>query len=157
MKEDKYLQAATNLVKAIDIAIESLHKHPPKVWDDKTINHFMNFYTECKDRVINPEPQFRNLKSFKYVYEDVFTLFQESAGEDVNYFWDKIKEQGLPYKRENKLGKILKRKKIKDDIEYDFVIDVLVPYQQEGLINEEEVALLNIYIGDFEQRRKKSV
>lgn len=69
-------------------------------------------------------------------------------------FWGKIKEAKLPYKRENRLAKILKRKKIKDDMEYDFIIDVLVPYQQEGLINEDEVFLLNNLIGDFENKTK---
>ena len=73
---------------------------------------------------------------------------------DVYKEWKEIKAQNLPYKRENKLAKILKRKKINNIHEYDFVIDVIVPYQQEGLINEEEVVLLNKWLGDFENRKK---
>jgi hypothetical protein len=61
----------------------------------------------------------------------------------------------LPYKRENRMAKILKRKKIINDIEYDFVTDVIVPYQQEGMITEEEVISLNTYLGDYENRKKK--
>jgi hypothetical protein len=53
------------------------------------------------------------------------------------------------------MQKILKRKKIINDIEYDFVTDVIVPYQHEGMITEEEVILLNTYLGDFEKKAKK--
>ena len=47
------------------------------------------------------------------------------------------------------MAKILKRKKINNDIEYDFVTDVIVPYQQEGMITEEEVILLKYLFGEF--------
>ena len=154
MKENKYLQSSINLVKAIDIAIESFKKFPPKNWDTNTLNHVINVYKEWKEGRINAELKFKNLSSLKYDIENVFTNFQEGSGDEVNYFWDKIKEHNLPYKRENKLVKILKRKKIKDDIEFDFVTDVMVPYQQEDLINEEELILLNTYIGDFENRSR---
>ncbi|MNR58468.1 hypothetical protein D3C85_1794780 [compost metagenome] len=52
--------------------------------------------------------------------------------------------------------KILRRKKIKDIHEYDFVIDVIVPYEQEGLMNHDEVILLNDLIAQFETRSPKS-
>jgi hypothetical protein len=155
MESYKYLQSVSNLVKAIDIAIESFENYPPKNTDEKTVVHFIDCYKEWKEKTISPQPGFRTLKSLSYKINDVFTYFQECSGEEVNYFWDKIKEHNLPYKRENKLAKILNRKKINNDIELDFVIDVILPYQQEGLINEDEVALLNNYIGDFENRSKK--
>lgn len=154
MAINKYNDATENLIKAIDIAIESFKEYLPKNTDEKTVMHFINCYKEWKEKTLNPLPQFRTLKSLSYKINDVFTYFQECAGEEVNYFWDKIKEHNLPYKRENKLAKILKRKKIKDDIEFDFVTDVIIPYQQEGLINEEELILLNTYIGDFENRSR---
>ena len=138
MKEDKYLDGVVNLCKAIDIAIESFQKYPPKIWDDKTTNHFINLYKEWKEERLNAELKFRNISSLKYDYLNVFTIFQESAGDGVNYFWNKIKEHNLPYKRENKLGKILKRQKIKNDKEYDFLIDVMIPYKQEGIISDDE-------------------
>ena len=51
--------------------------------------------------------------------------------------------------------KILKRKKINNDIEYDFVTDVIVPYKQEGLITEEEMTLLGTYLDKFEEKHRK--
>lgn len=156
MKEDKYSIEVNNLCKAIDIAINSFKKFPPKIWDEKTLNHFISCYEEWKRGRLNAEKKFRTLSSLKYEVEDVFTYFQESAGDEVNYFWKKIKEQDLPYKRENKMLKILKRKKINNDIEYDFVIDVIVPYRQEGMITDDEVGLLNNYIAAFENKKRKS-
>ncbi|RWY53745.1 hypothetical protein [Mucilaginibacter gilvus] len=50
------------------------------------------------------------------------------------------------------MAKILKSKKITSQIQYDFLIDVIVPYQQEGLINDEDVLLLNALLVKFESR-----
>jgi len=58
----------------------------------------------------------------------------------------------IDYPRENKLAKVLKRGKINNKTEYDFVVDVIVPYLQELLINQEQAALLSKMIGDFELR-----
>jgi hypothetical protein len=155
MSQTKYEQAVEHLSKAIDIAIDVIKEIPPKDWKDEDILHFSNVYLEYKNEAQNPEPKFANLTSLKYSINDILTYFQECSGKAVDEFWIRIKEQGLPYKRENKLAKILKRKKIKNDIEFDFVIDVLVPYQQEKLIDENEVILLNQLIAEFEMRGKK--
>ncbi|MFH7018680.1 hypothetical protein [Flavobacterium sp. FlaQc-47] len=155
MKIDKYQVESTNLSKAIDIAINILKKFPPKGWDEKTVLHVVTHSLEIKGNVLNPETQFRNLKSLKYSIEAVFTKFQEMHGVFVEEFWKEIKAQNLPYQRENKMLKILKRKKINNIHEYDFVIDVIVPYEQEGLINHDEVVLLNDLIAQFENRKKK--
>lgn len=52
------------------------------------------------------------------------------------------------------MDKILKRGKIKGDIERDFVTDVMVPYRQEGMITEEEFARLQGMVEKFEGRSK---
>jgi hypothetical protein len=154
MESKKYTEAALNLSKAAEIAIESLKKFPHEGGDasfDFTLNCYIGFAASIK----NPKPIYRNLRSLKYLEEDVFTWFQEGSGKDVEEFWKRIKEEGLPYKRKNRMQKILKRKKIINAIEYDFVTDVIVPYQQEGMITEEEVILLNTYLGDCDKRKKK--
>jgi len=155
MASKKFTEATQNLSKAAEIAIESLEKFPPKEYDLDSYKHVLNC---CKERLFfinNPEPKYQNLRSLKYLEEDVFIRFKECSGEDVEEFWKRIKEENLPFKRENKMAKILKRKKINNDIEYDFVTDVIVPYQQEGMITEEEVILLNTYLGNFENSKRK--
>ena len=160
MKE-KYKIASENLAKAADIAIAVFQEFPPAGWNEHYLNeeknqttHFIDFYKELKERILNPDPKFANLQSLKYKVQEVFTYFQEGHGKCVEEFWKEIKAQNLPYKRENKMLKILKRKKINNIDEYDFVIDVIVPYEQEGLINHEEVILLNNLIAHFETRKK---
>ncbi|KQB40366.1 hypothetical protein [Flavobacterium aquidurense] len=159
---EKYKIASENLARAIDISIDVIQKFPPEEWvehyvtkDKNQITHFIDLKRECKENALKPEPRFANMQSLKYAIEDVFTYFQEGHGKFVEEFWKEIKTQNLPYKRENKMAKILKRKKINSIHEYDFVIDVIVPYQQEELVNKEEVALLNDLISEFENRKKK--
>ncbi|MGC4040316.1 MAG: hypothetical protein QM710_05900 [Flavobacterium sp.] len=155
MKEDKYFQKSKDVALAIDLAIEAMTNYPPKILSSDSLNHTISVYADYKESALNPEPRYRNLKSLSYISNDILVYFQEAGGKDVDEFWKKIKEHDLPYKRENKLLKILKRKKINNDIEYDFVIDTIVPYQQEGLINDDEVLLLNSFIKDFEDKAKK--
>lgn len=155
MTSKKFTEASQNLSKAAEIAIESLKKYPPEYWETGELKHVVNCYMEFEFNISNPEPKYQNLRSLKYQEENVFIMFQETSGKYVEEFWRRIKEENLPFKRENKMAKILKRKKINNDIEYDFVTDVIVPYQQEGMITEEEVILLNTYLGNFENRKRK--
>jgi hypothetical protein len=155
MPSKKYEEMSLSLIKAADIAIEAMIKFPPKKESDDFNKHLLNCYHEKKELIINAEPKFRNLISLKYDYEDIFTRFQEGNGEDVEEFWRRIKEENLPFKRENKMAKILKRKKINNNIEYDFVTDVMIPYQQDGIITEEELVLLKSYLGKFEEKQSK--
>jgi len=153
MESKKFTKAKFNLSKAAEIGIESLKKFPPKEYNNDNYKYILKC---CIDRLFfinNPEPKHSNLRSLKYLEEEVFTRFQEGSGENVEYFWRRIKEVGLPFKRENKLAKILKRKKINNEIEYDFVTDVMIPYFQEDLITEEELKLLKDYLGKFEEKR----
>lgn len=159
---EKYKIASVNLAKAADIAITVFREFPPKGWnehhlskDKNQIDHFIELYSEFKENALNPGPKFANMQSLKYKIEEVFTYFQEGHGQCVEEFWREIKAQNLPYKRENKMMKILKRKKINNIQEFDFVIDVIVPYEQEGLINKDEVILLNNLLAEFETRKKK--
>jgi hypothetical protein len=88
-------------------------------------------------------------------YEEYLTLtFQEASGDDVEEFWGMVREQNLPLQRVNKMAKILKRGRIKDQYEYDFVTDVIVPYIQANMITAEEEIALNEMLGKFEMKQK---
>ncbi|MDR1730049.1 MAG: hypothetical protein LBR52_05240 [Prevotellaceae bacterium] len=152
MVSEKYNEAAKNLIKAIDIAIDVVRQYPPKGYESNHIAQFISTYLDIKKSIVNPDPQYMKMSSLKYKEEDVFIYFQEASGETVNEFWKRIKESGLPYKRENKMAKILKRKKIRNDIEYDYVIDTIVPLQQEGVLSKEDVSLLEQMMAQYEQK-----
>jgi len=151
-KKYNYEDQANYLAQSIDTAIDAFKKFPPHEWNENHTNHIIKFYLDVKERVQNPQPQFKNKTSFKYLVNDVFTYFNESEGNAVNYFWSEIRASDLPYYRENKMAKILKRNKIKDQIEYDFVTDVMVAYQQEGLITNLQANALGEMIEKFQNR-----
>lgn len=163
MASKKYIEARDNLTKAIDLANEALLKYPNGkekqefVYDGisyTVLEWTIKWLNEVKKRRLNEEKKYETLQSLKYSIEDVFTYFQEAAGPDVDEFWRLIKEANLPYERENKLEKIMTRGRIRNDIEYDYVIDTIVPFQQEGILSNEDVKKLNEMIEKFERKRR---
>lgn len=163
MASKKYIEARDNLIKAIDLANEALLKYPNGkekqefVYDGisyTVLEWTIKWLNEVKKRRLNEEKKYETLQSLKYSIEDVFTYFQEAAGPDVDEFLRLIKEANLPYERENKLEKIMTRGRIRNDIEYDYVIDTIVPFQQEGILSNEDVKKLNEMIEKFERKRR---
>ena len=154
MASKKYLEARDNLVKAIDLANEVLLEFPHgRTQED--VDGSVEFNNYRKDLALNAAKEFQTMQSLNYLIEDFFIYFQEGVGRpDVDEFWRRIKEANLPYVRENKLEKIMKRGRIRNDIEYDYVIDAIVPFQQEGILSEEDVKKLNEMIEKFENKRR---
>lgn len=152
MRKLSYEEQTVHLTAAIDIAINSFQMFPPPNWDKNSIQRAINTYISLKNSLKDPEPRYKNMKSLSYLENDVFTYFQEGSGKTVDFFWAQIKSSGLQYRRENKLARVIKRGKIRNRLEYDFIIDVLVPYQQEGIIGPDETSLLNNFIAVFEEK-----
>jgi hypothetical protein len=148
-----YETEAIKLAKAIDIAIDAFVKYPPKDFTEEHIDHVVSVHNEWKNAVLNPEPKFKKIASLKYDIQNVFTYFQESSGETVEYFWRQIKNESLDYVREDKLRKIIERGK-KGQIEFDLVTDSLVAAEQDGQITKEQAGQLSRMIGEFEKRGK---
>ena len=149
----KYKELLEHYKKMMDIAIWSLKNFDASPLQGIHKSDFYEYYeNEKKKREQIKIGKFANVVSLKYDISDALFFFNEASNEAVEQFWKKSHEEKLPFRRENKLTKILKRKHIKDEIEYDFVIDVIIPYKQEGLISDEEVSLLNQYIADFESK-----
>lgn len=146
----KYLTEKENLNKVIEIAISVIQEYPPKGFSKENLDHLINTYLDFRNSVLNPLPNFDNSKSLSFIKNDVFTYFQEGAGITVNHFWKKIESNNLPFKRENKLKKILSRNKIKNENEYQFIIDVFQPYIESGMLNQLEIDSLNEMIRRYE-------
>lgn len=154
-KRKTYEEEAKKLAKAIDIAIEAIRKYCPSEFDKSHQEHFISCYSDWKTEYLNPEPQFKTLGSLKYSIQDVFTYFQEGTGLTVEYFWKRIKEERLDYKRENKLEKILSRGKIKGRIEYEYVTDMIVAAEQVGMTTRAETEKLSKMLGEFESKMRE--
>lgn len=150
-----YQTEAIRLSKAIDIAIEAFQKNPPKETSQHQIEYFVKFYSECKEMALNSKPEYKSLASLKYIIQDVFTFFNEGSGSTVEYFWNKIEKEQLGYERTDHLAKIFDRGKIRGQTEYEFAVDIIVPYEQEGKISREQALSLGKMIGEYENRNKK--
>ena len=98
-KRRTYQEEVEKLCRAIDISIDSYKSHPPKDWTPEIVNMVTSNLEKDKLSRIEAEPKFRTLASLKYDIEAVFTYFQEATGETVEYFWKKIGEADLDYKR----------------------------------------------------------
>lgn len=155
-KKRNYQREVESLCKAIDIAIDSYKTYPPTNWTPDIVQMVTANLEEDKSRILGAEPKLKTLASLKYDIEAVFTYFQEGAGETVEYFWKKIDEAELDYKRENKLEKVLKRGKIRGRIEYEYVTDMLVIAEQSGMTSKEETIKLSGMLGEYESRKKNS-
>lgn len=148
-----YEEEANKLAVAIDIAVEAFQNECPANFTAQHQAHFIKTYKEWKENSLNPEPQFKKLASLKYIVNDVFTYFHEGTGPTVEYFWKRIAEENLDYTRENRLKKILERGNIKGRIEFDYVIDMFVVAQQNGMITKDEALQLNDMLQKFEQKK----
>ena len=154
-KKRTYQEEANKLATAIDIAIEAFTVECPPDFEKSHQEHTISCYANWKESCLNPEPQFRNLASLKYSINDVFTYFQEGTGKTVEYFWKKINDAKLDYKRENKLEKILNRGKIRGRVEYDYVTDMIVVAEQAGMTSKEETIKLSDMLREYESSKKK--
>jgi hypothetical protein len=144
-----YEEEALRLSKVIDIAIETFEMH-----DGKDHAWFIKVYSEWKEMLFNSDRKYKTMASLKYDIENVFTMFQEGTGKEVEYFWEQIQKQKLDYIREDKLAKILHRGKIRGRIEYEYATDIVVVATQEKRITEEQATQLKAMIGDFEIKKR---
>lgn len=152
-KVSKYQEQADKLAKAVDIA-EQIIKGSADFNADLA-KPMLDFGIQVKQMALNPEPQFKKLVSLKYLESDFFTFWNESTGLDVDKFWDRIFESKLGYVRKDAIQDVLKRKKIKDIHEFNFITDNIVGYKQTGQLNQEQVIELNKYIGEFDGRKSR--
>ncbi|UBM60049.1 hypothetical protein LAG90_05240 [Marinilongibacter aquaticus] len=151
----KYIEKLSHYQELMNVAIWALEAFPNHEWPEDYYKSFIERYkTDLKERSEIKSGKYASVASLNHDISNALIYFNEASGEAVEQFWKRIQDENLPFKRENKLKKVLKRKRIINETEYDFVIDVLGPYIQQGIISEEEGILLKQYIGDFEMKGK---
>jgi hypothetical protein len=150
-KPSKYAEQADKFAKAVDIAEQVIKESAD--FNADLAKSMLDFGTQVKHMALNPEPQFRRLVSLKYLESDFFIFWNESIGRDVDKFWNRVFENKLGYVRKDAIQDVLKRKKIKNIHEFDFIVDNIVVYEQTGRLSEQQVIELNKYIAGFEKRK----
>jgi hypothetical protein len=103
--------------------------------------------------------QFRDKQSrtaLNQLQNELLTPWNETADADSKRFWQMAKEQGLPFEQTDYLDTVLKRGRIANLTEYDFVQDVLVIGQQEGRITREQADQLEQMLDAYEQKKGRT-
>lgn len=150
-RKNEYDSKAKFLANIIDIAIGCFTNNPPEGFEESHIKQFVNTYLDYKNKAINPEPRFHNSKSLKQIMNDVLIYFQESSGKAADAFWKEVYAKKLNVKRVNRFQKILKRGKIKDQNEYDTIIDLYNTYIETKMLSQNDILKINKLISDFEK------
>ncbi|RWY53746.1 hypothetical protein [Mucilaginibacter gilvus] len=88
--KSNYDEQAKLLAQATDIAISSFEYYPPDDWNENTISYITKTYSDWREDALNPKPQFKNIVSFKYLSNEIFTYFQEGSGTPVDNFWSEL-------------------------------------------------------------------
>ena len=148
---DKYQIEAERWARATDIANEAtILRHSKGLITDNELKIITDAHIFQKHMALYPEKKFRKISSLKYHISDTLTYFQEATGEDVEYFWNKVKEHNLGYERVDRLAKVLKKKRITNRFEYEYIKDQIVIAQQTGKITEAQGILLDKWLYKYE-------
>jgi len=146
----KYSEKLSEFLQVIEIAKQILQQS--KTVSDERKDLHIKHMEQMKQLAENPQKETANFRSLAYIEEAILTYWMEGYGTDFDAFWSEISTRGLGYKRKNILRDVLQRKRIKNDMELNIVIDSLIPAQQEGKITSDEALALSQYISDFEKK-----
>ena len=145
-----YQDRAQRLSKIIEIA-EAIIKTSNTLSEDLK-SHMLQWGEQVKYMALYPEPKFKRVGSIKSLENDFLNYWNEATGPEVEMFWSTLNNNNIQLERKDIFKAILKRRKIKDLSEYDYVIDNIVICEQLRKINNEQVIELNKFLEDFEHR-----
>jgi hypothetical protein len=123
-----YLVRARAFAEAVDIGISIYDACPPSDEDGLSNLPSSTYARQSLDlarQALHPEPPFANLKSLAYLQDAFFTFWNESRGAHVARFWHTLAERGLPFAREDVIGRVLQRGRIRTVLEYEHVTDTM--------------------------------
>ena len=142
----KYLARAAAFAEAIDIGTAIAKAVPGVAWE--------NWETLYKTSALAPEPAFATLKSLAYLEDAFFTYWNETSGEHIERFWQRVTERDLPFQRRDLVREVLSRGRIRTEMEYQTIVDAWVILQQIGKVSQTEAESLSKMMEQFEQHAK---
>ncbi len=152
----KYSEYLIQIYVLCDLAVEHFKKQVGQQQSEIGVGMYkemMSFYAEEKSDLKNLPKKYQTVATLRQLESDLLAFFNESDYVETEPFWKDVASLGLPFRRNDVVGKVLKRGKIRTRAEYDTVIDLIVPYSQEGKITAEDATRLNEMIGKFEELR----
>src|SRR5687768_13120467 len=127
-----YEQKAEQFAKACDIGIQVLSEAIIPADEKKRM---IGSCGSDKQMALHPLLVYKRIGSLKCIEAEHFWYWNEHNGNHIDEFWRKIKEAGLGYERTDMFQRILKRGRISNMHEYDYVIDEILVAEQNGRIS----------------------
>lgn len=131
----KYIAGATALARAIEIGMPLYENSGVEERPGDTLKMMMSW----RDMALKPRPAFANLKSLAYLESAYFTYWNEAPFEaHVKVFWERVANEGLPFKRKDVVRELLERGRIRSDLEYEYANDLIPGQRQLGMLTDDE-------------------
>ncbi len=150
---ETYEERAQKLALAVEIAQEIINTSSKLTDLDK--KEYLKLGQLVKGCALNPRKGFKRMDSLKYLESDYFVHWDEIENPEGHRFWTELFKKGLYRERRNIIEKVLKRNKIKNIAEFEFINDTIVVAEQTGHITESQSKQLNQLMGEFEFNQKK--
>jgi len=150
-KRQTYQQRAEHFAKVCDIAVEVLSE--ADIADDEKTRMIKISHSD-KQMALFPQSMYKRIDSLKCIESENLWYWNEHHGLHIDKFWQKIKDAGLDYYRKDIFQIVLKRSRISNRTEYDYVIDEILVAEQLGRITPDEAKRLNSYLLNYENSRK---
>lgn len=140
--------SAQDIIDLIDLNDYIVEKHYTENDQKRILNkRFTDFHRNYLDE--NKNPTQYQLKS---ITDAVLTYWNEGTGIDVADFWEMAAQKQLSFEKKDYLAIVLKNKKIRNEVEYHFIVDGFVLLQQTGRISKEEATELKLMIKRYESK-----
>jgi hypothetical protein len=103
--------------------------------------------TATKLMALHPELGFESLESLAFLENDFFTYWYEDTEPHVDEFWKLVAQHGLPYKRRDPVREIIRRGRIRSDVEYEVAKDGIDDERLSDIEKDQLGAILEAYEG----------
>jgi hypothetical protein len=99
------------------------------------------------------KPASKTVRSLAFIEQAVVQPWNETSNEDAEKFWQASASAGLDYVRRDVLRDVLSQKRIRDQPEYEVVVDTVDANEDSGKITAAEAAALRRMINAFKRPR----
>lgn len=141
------------MIQVLDLIILTFKTYPggPRVTEKIQADRF-RILEGFRKMLTQPASQ-RDLKQLEY---ELLYYFNEGSGEEVDFFWAKVREEGLNFEKKdnsNRLALILKKGRLNFN-DYRYLLEDVLPFKEEKNIDDATVSKLNKLLLKYEMAGK---
>ncbi len=148
-----YEQHADRLAKVIDIGYRIISESEIPLEDKARLLRMCKL---DKESALNPAPIYKRVGSLRCIESEHFYYWNETQGAHIEKFWLELKRNGTQYERKDIFKSVLKRNRINNRQEYDYIIDEMLVAEVNKRITMEEYKKLNEMLLVYEKKHTKN-